>query len=193
MKSGDNFARDFTEALPLNHVICQYLSHKTKQDFKCTEGLSNEFFTTADLVHGCDAWIFKNGTPTHGVALRTQGAPYQHYRTFTIRYSRHTGSSTEFEKRIAQITNGDLYPKFTIQAYTSSQSSDRDKALFTYNGVHYLRIGVAKTEAIYTVVKDNFDHYYHRRKSAPGGNFFIVVPFADLSENDILIYEKSNK
>ena len=72
-----------------------------------------------DTLAGIDAWLIRRGKASIcGVASRVQWG--RAWNTFTIRISRPSGASTEYEKRLRAIDNRDhgfLYPHYTIQGY----------------------------------------------------------------------------
>lgn len=76
-----------------------------------------------DVLAGIDAWqtLTREGA-MRGIASRVQYLqPDQRpWNTYTIRWLRFNGASTEFEKRmraISQPERGFLYPALTVQAY----------------------------------------------------------------------------
>lgn len=185
------FSTSYTVARNYNDYVCAYLSNITGKEFVNTEWIHTEFYSMADKIHGCDGFIFEDNSPTVGVALRTQGNPYQNERTFTIRYKRKNEKETEFSKRLKQIESGELYPKLTVQAYVSKLTEDASKALFTANNVHYLRIAVCKTKALYQYVEDNWDKCYTQYKiPVKDGNYMFAIPFSELPEDTYQLYEK---
>jgi hypothetical protein len=77
------------------------------------------FADQLDLLAGIDAWqILSNPSAMRGMASRVQWGEAR--RTFTIRTHSKGGGETELEKRaraIANVSNGHLFPHFTVQAY----------------------------------------------------------------------------
>ena len=72
-----------------------------------------------DAYSGIDAWHLSNDRQVRGVASRVQWVT--DWNTFTVRYSRDSGTKTEYEKRKADIDSnaGWLYPHLTVQAFIS--------------------------------------------------------------------------
>jgi hypothetical protein len=83
-------------------------------DIISIEESDNSVLLLFDKYSGID-YLRKDNLGLQGIASRVQfGHPWN---SFTIRTKRHTGSKTEYEKRIEQIKNGYIYPYFTLQAY----------------------------------------------------------------------------
>ncbi len=123
-----------------------------------------------DLMAGIDAWQVCDDTGTmRGIASRVQfGAAYD---SFTVRFSRASGATTEFEKRVETLLDqnaGWLFPALTIQAYI-----DR-------------RGGSELQHACMTATRDLFRYILEHnggrnmRRNPQDGNMFIVVWCKDL-------------
>src|SRR5688572_6212169 len=69
--------------------------------------------THADI----DALIIDGGL-THGVGLRIQC--HDEWQTFTFRLSRENGQRTQWEKLVAAVDRGGMYPTRTVHAYIRS-------------------------------------------------------------------------
>ncbi len=73
-----------------------------------------------DLNSGIDCWHFSANGQMRGIASRIQWTD-RNWKTFTVRYSRKSGTRTEYDKRIEAIRDFDargwLYPFLTVQAY----------------------------------------------------------------------------
>lgn len=82
------------------------------------ENSDNEVLRMFDAYSGIDL-IGNNNNQIYGIASRIQYNVA--YNTFTIRYARHTGTKTEYAKRIHAIKNGYMYPRFTLQAYVKDE------------------------------------------------------------------------
>lgn len=74
--------------------------------------------TMLDQRSGIDAWHLSRDKQVRGIASRVQWGSTA-WNTFTVRYARHSGASTEYEKRKNDIyaDAGWLYPHLTVQAY----------------------------------------------------------------------------
>jgi len=68
---------------------------------KCIEHTDNEVLKWLDMFAGID-WMINKKNIINGIAVRVQWMPFlrEPFNTFTIRFERHTGTKTEFEKRI---------------------------------------------------------------------------------------------
>lgn len=65
----------------------------------------------------------------NGVAVRVQAMDefnggFRPYNTFTIRDTRKSGASTEYKKRLDQILNCDIYPRYTLQGYITNNRNN---------------------------------------------------------------------
>jgi hypothetical protein len=95
-----------------------------------------------DVLAGIDAWqLLRSDRCMRGIASRVQWTDGKCWRTFTIRYSRMTGATTEWEKRWAAIRDGFLYPALTIHSYLSSDKS------------RLLAAGVVRTRELFEFVE----------------------------------------
>lgn len=85
------------------------------------EGVTDSNFARRiDISSGIDYWHFSDDQMLRGLACRVQWAD-RSYRTFTVRYSRDSGTKTEYAKRSEAIhgEGGWLYPHLTVQAFLS--------------------------------------------------------------------------
>lgn len=79
-----------------------------------TEDKSDELRRSFDVTAGVDFWVVESGLGMVSIASRVQTYDMT---TFTVRYSRASGTDTEFQKRVKQL-NGDYeLPTWTVQAY----------------------------------------------------------------------------
>jgi hypothetical protein len=101
-----------------------------------------------------------------GMALRTQPVPINSpcYNTFTIRYKRHTGNTTEYAKRHYAIDNNYIYPKYTIQTYTDANNKIRSAAY-------------VDTKELYQYIENNPDKIHYKDSD----NLFAYVNWTDLT------------
>lgn len=67
-----------------------------------------------DRVGGVDFWVFDSSGGMLSIASRVQTYDRE---TFTVRYSRSSGSDTEYQKRMRQMNGGGELPTYTVQAY----------------------------------------------------------------------------
>ncbi|HEY3320852.1 MAG TPA: hypothetical protein VGP72_10345 [Planctomycetota bacterium] len=78
---------------------------------------SSDFAMKLDRLAGIDAIQALDGR-LYGLATRVQWG--KSYGGYSVRWSRASGNSTEFAKRLESIrASGSLYPHWTIQAYCS--------------------------------------------------------------------------
>lgn len=92
------------------------------------------------------------------------------FKSFTIRYTRTQGFATEYEKRIHEIDNGLLYPKYTLQVF------EIDDKIASYCFVD--------TKLFYDYVRNNLEDL--EIKKAPDGNTFIIVKFKNIPKTVII-------
>lgn len=131
-----------------------------------------------DIYSGIDAF-HKLNNQLRGVAIRCQWknptwrGTYP-FDTFTIRYSRKTGTKTEYAKRMEAIYGnmGYLYPYLTIQAYFDDKE----------NPNRIMSFAIVKTEDLYRFVSNHLDdqNVIKRRTVGVDGNEFLCVDFASL-------------
>lgn len=126
----------------------------------------NEIAKELDLLCGIDIWQTIGGMGARGIASRVQNNTKEkfrgrsNWRTFTIRYKRHTGAKTEYEKRMEAIETGRfIYPFLMCQAY--------------FDFGNFLGCGVARTVDIFDAIDMG-----NKNKS---DNEFLVVPFDQVS------------
>lgn len=94
------------------------------------ETVTNDLMTEMlDKYSGIDAWHLSDGRQLRGIASRVQWG--NAWNTFTVRYSRDTGSKTEYEKRKTDIDSGSgwLYPHLTVQAFVDGDKKSNGDLL----------------------------------------------------------------
>jgi len=142
---------------------------------------AKDFQKDLDVLAGIDGWqvLYENGV-IRGIASRVQNTG-KSYDTFTIRFSRNTGTETEFNKRlkaIQQKEQGWLYPHLTLQAYTEVDYSE------------LLSFAIVKTEPLYLYALESYRQNFSAGKcymqvNKQDGNKFIVVPWQNLQRDNI--------
>lgn len=142
--------------------------------FNTSIDIQNPILKLFDTKSGID-YIRENSDGLQGIASRVQWG--KAWNSFTIRYARHTGTETEFEKRKRQITNGYLYPAFTLQAYFDNRDNN-----------DLLSIGIIKTIDLYKFVSE----YPELVKYRDSDNKFAVVFWRDLKNNEYEIKQITN-
>jgi len=139
--------------------------------------VATPFAKCLDAYSGIDHWQLKTDSgQIRGIASRIQwGCDWQ---TFTIRYSRPSGQSTEFQKRMAALESpceGWLFPGLTCQAYLDCR------------GGVLLSVAVISTHELYRWIKENPRRTRLRISST--GEEFLYVFWKDLEEEtDIRIW-----
>lgn len=128
------------------------------------ENQNNAILLLMDTKSGID-YIRENEIGLQGIAARVQWCN-KSYDTFTIRKIRHTGSETEYEKRIKQIDEGYFYPYFTLQSYFDNRIDN-----------NILSIAVIKTVDLYDFIKNNPKKVYENKSD----NEFIYVKWSDVN------------
>ncbi len=80
------------------------------------EGRENEVCQLLDMSCGIDYLLHsEQSSLVLGVASRVQYG--KNYRTFTVRKDRASGVLTEHQKRTQAISQGGLYPMYSVQSY----------------------------------------------------------------------------
>jgi hypothetical protein len=125
------------------------------------------WIATLDACSGIDAFqIPPPGNVLRGLASRIQYGRY--YPTFTLRYKRSSGATTEFEKRlyaIRHIAQGYIYPHLTIQAYMSHPQGQ------------LLAAAVTETRSLYLYAeryREDPSRVYEQRNTSDGKSFLVV-------------------
>lgn len=114
-----------------------------------------------DTKAGIDAFQVR-GDLMRGIACRCQVGT--DYRTFTIRKSRHSGTRTEYDKRLEAISSPGccLFPALTIQAYAKTETGP------------ILSAGAAYTKDVFSFIQEG------KAGTKPVNNAtFWVVPWRD--------------
>jgi len=126
------------------------------------ENTGNKILDMLDQCSGIDMLSLSNGN-IKGIACRVQWG--RNWDSFTIRLQRHTGTKTEYQKRIDSINNGSFYPYLTMQAYLDNK---RDNKI--------LSLAVIKTIDLYELI-DTHNYLFRKRKS---DNVFLYVNWLDI-------------
>lgn len=112
----------------------------------------SELARELDMRAGIDGWhVHHHGL--RGIASRVQVG--NDWSTFTVRMSRDSGTTTEYEKRLRAITTraGLLFPALTIQAYAA-----------TWDGP-VISIGIVHTTGLIDFIQKRF-HFERRTTNA---------------------------
>lgn len=174
------FKNDFNVASELGNILLPVLNKYFKKgNVIHTEHLGESVANLLDKYSGIDG-LFISDKDISGVALRVQQHSQRNWETFTIRYRRHTGTLTEYEKRKKQIYNSNdrvFYPHYTCQAYFSGDNILLGGAFCVTKELFDIAI---KYEPF-----NQCDTVYIQTNSSDG-NTFIVVPFNLFADERIL-------
>lgn len=171
------WASDMQAANSLFVTFITEISSKMTGQLISTELEGGKLAEIFDTYAGIDAvHVWRNNV--RGVAVRVQWG--KNYKTFTIRYKRHTGAPTEYAKRLSAIRGNDgaLYPYLTIQAYADKRSAG-----------NLLGYAIVKTADLYEYVENRLssDPYWESVHSnvCPEGNTFLWVSFDELIKANV--------
>jgi len=154
----NNFKKDLDKAVKDFNVVKPLIEKWLDCKLTNIEDSKNDKLKSLDLHNGIDV-ILEKDNKIFGCAFRIC---YQDYNTFTIRKSRSTGSQTEFKKRKEQISDNELYPKFTFQVYITPD---------------YIKIAVVNTKDLYNMIDENTPFRYNNSDN----NGFYYINFEKLN------------
>lgn len=137
---------------------------------------TSELAHSLDVEAGIDMWFVRDGTGIRGVANRVQWSD-RYWRTFTVRMSRESGASTEYEKRVHAMQHEWLYPVLTMQSYITE---DRQRLL---------GFGVMRTRDLMKFVRDGVGYERQTGAAQIGQATFWVVPWDTVAEVGVQFYE----
>lgn len=140
------------------------------------EGVTEEGFAHAlDAESGIDGWQHVVGHGIRGIASRVQWG--KNWRSFTIRESRTSGSTTELSKRLAMLRDGGdwLLPALTVQAYLNPLTDELNGA------------GIVRTRDLYKYISENRNCV--TRTNPDDGNTFVVVFWDDMNRAGYRVIE----
>lgn len=161
----NNWTVDLNDSIKaLESIKDTYLPQVISGTIYTIENQENEILIKLDQTSGID-YIRENNEGLQGIAARVQWG--NAYNTFTIRKTRHTGSKTEYEKRLYQIKHGYFYPYFTLQAYFDDRKDN-----------NLLSLGIIKTLDLYYFIETNSDKVHTNNSD----NEFIFVYWHDLDK-----------
>lgn len=153
-------------------VVWPLVQHTVRGgDLVPLEVLGNETAQMLDVMAGIDGFQVHPEFGLRGIAHRaqlvTQGRSYD---SFTIRMSRASGHTTEFEKRVKSIDAkaGWLFPALTIQSYATAWVGP------------VVAVGVARTIDIIQFVRDG--HHYTRNVTSGGSATFAVCDWHKMKD-----------
>jgi len=133
-------------------------------EFKNIEKTDNEVLLWLDRFSGIDYIVKSKENHIIGVAARIQFG--KDWSSFTIRYNRHNGNKTEYEKRKEAIEKGYFYPAYTLQAY------------FNKEGNSMISACLVSTRDLYHFIDNNPSKVFKNKSD----NDFIFVNWSDLKK-----------
>jgi hypothetical protein len=144
---------------------CEYTSIEEAKFF--AQGVASKLLGNFDYYAGIDG-IIVNHTDCwiKGCAIRVQ--PGTDWSTFTIRWRKFNGIKTEYAKRLAAISDDNMYPQLTIQAYV--------------NNGHLLSCAMCSTKKLYEYIKNGYTLNY-RDVYSDGGATFMVIKWSDFAKH----------
>lgn len=145
---------------------CEFISIEKNQDIHSHKIM--------DTMAGIDALAFKKDEGVRGVASRIQYGKV--WNTFTIRKSRESGVTTEFEKISKAIEDDNMRSFYTVHAYVNHNNIEAMAICLTKSLFQLIRDGK------FTVKKTNPDQ--------KGQAEFYVVKWSDFEPGDIHIFTK---
>jgi hypothetical protein len=150
---------------------------------------SAEFERSLDMLAGIDAWQIIGGEGIRGIASRVQWIKPKkpHFETFTIRYSRPNGSTTEFEKRMKSYAEnngrGFIKPELIVQGYV--QEPRREGKL--------LYACMCRGSDLYSLLDDHrCGDTWYKQVNPVDGVVFAVCRVDVLRENGILVRDTNS-
>jgi len=162
--------------IALEKIKGNYLSKIISGKIHTIESRRNEILILLDMKSGID-YIREDENGLQGIAARCQwddGRPSYPYNSFTIRFKRHTGAETEFEKRNKQIQHGYFYPAFTLQAYFDNRENN-----------NLLSLGIIPTRTLYDFIEKNKGRLNQKGlpiiKEKKSDNIFLFINWNDLA------------
>lgn len=169
----NNYSNDQKHANHLGGILITEMKDIMNDNIEIihSETLDGEVSLLLDQYSGIDA-VYKFKNDLGGIALRAQQHSDKNWETFTVRYSRSTGTETSYAKRMRQIYNSHptFWPHITVQGY------------FDNNEV-FLGGGMCYTKEIYDLLK-GYDQFTSNKKdgvylqtNSDDGNEFLVIPF----------------
>ncbi len=170
------YINDIEHAINLgNWVIPIINQHLVHGKILHTENIKEFLAELLDKYCGIDGMYIHTNNDIGGVALRIQECEHKDWGTITQRYSRATGTITEYEKRCRQLYENNekcIYPHYTAHIYANT------KKKIIYGG------GFCFTRDLYDIIRNYEpleDHYQIRNQlvyldiNRSDNNMFVVV------------------
>lgn len=144
------------------------------------EGKDEEVCQVLDKTCGIDYLALTHNGQSFGVAWRCQWVEEnKEYNTFTMRKSRDTGASTEYEKRLKAIQDKAVYPHYVVQTFADKTTNE------------ILSLALTTTESLLDYIAKEKPTVKHTGKAQTGqASFFVIDWFLmNLYGYEITIYD----
>lgn len=148
----------------IESIIGTILPKLINGEIVSVEGQNNDVLIMLDTLSGVD-YIRIDNSGLQGIAARVQWG--KNWDTFTIRAERHTGTKTEYEKRVEQIKKGYFYPAFTMQAYFDNRTDNNLES-----------IAIIKTLDLYEFI----EKYPNKVQTRFSDNKFYYIKWDDIKD-----------
>ncbi len=189
-KCSEEFKNDFKRANELGSwvipILNQYLEFGRIIQ---TEHLNESLARLLDKKSGIDGVYIDKDGDVSGVAIRIQECECKDWGTFTQRYSRTTGTITEYWKRRKQLYEKSeqcFYPHYTVHVYANKREN------VIYGG------GICFTRDLYDVIRryEPLERHFRAKNqlvyldmNESDGNKFVVIKRSALLKYQKLILE----
>lgn len=165
----------------MKHII-----HDGDGDIFSVENNDDILYENLDMKCGID-YMHINGYRMNGIAVRIQltdlfNGSYRPYNTFTIRDARSSGADTEYKKRLDQILNNDIYPRYTLQAYITN---DKTNPAFLSGAIMRTKDLYITAEYLDNEINPEFKGkwwFKDNKGRYSDGSTFRVIPWTTLQE-----------
>lgn len=171
-----NFNQSLSRSMQqFTDIVMGSLSEILKGEFRVIEGnTTDDVAKLLDTLSGIDVWHINKLKGIRGLASRIQTTD-RNWHTFTVRKTRDSGATTEFEKRKLAIEKGYLYPFFTMQAYVTQKDA-------------LIAFAVARTVDVIEMIDKGFCKTNKTRKEQIGQASFYIVDWYEMKERGYEIY-----
>lgn len=160
-----------------------------------------EFERQLDCYSGIDAWQVVDDVGIRGISSRVQWYPDGSYwPTFTIRKSRHNGTTTELEKRLAALhdrRSGFIRPALIVHAYikTPRRQGPLNYACMCYAD-DLFSLATEDKQGPWELMQcrsyegySNYGYTWYEKENPQDGNTFAVFPVDALKAHGVKVFE----
>lgn len=157
--------------------------------------VAKDFERQLDILAGIDAWQVVDGIGIRGIASRIQWIPDKGFwPTFTIRKSRSSGATTEWDKRIAAIsdsTHGFIRPALIVHAYVQKPRRAGELnyvCMVRADDLFQLATDDRRSDldlVQYGDFEPDKNKAWYEKKNPQDGNTFAVFPVKNLIANGV--------